>query len=965
MKKILTLAVVAMMACSTAMAVPAKPGYQTYVQRDGSRITVQAMGDEFFHYFVTSDGLPVDCDDNGDFYYLTAAGRSAVLAHDADRRTAGELTYLQQQRASMQSVETARHKARRISARRKAGQTQVPTIGSPRVPIILVQYTDKKMSNTKQQFEAQYKTGPKSVLQYFTDQSNGKYTPQYDIYGIYDLPKQRAYYGGNKDGNDSCVATMVYHAIVQAGDDIDWSQYDNDGDGEADVCIVVYAGVGEAQASRTVPASVWPCQWDLNSGAYYNDGPGAQTRNGVLINRFAVFNETYGSSDYGTTMDGIGTFCHEFSHCLGLPDFYETSYGHGYYGMGTWSLMNSGCYNGGSISGDTPVGYSAYEKNFMEWIDLIEPVENTRYTLPVFNAKAEATDQAIKITSHLNSNEYFILENRRKQGWDQYIADEGVLITHFTYVADRWEENTPNNEAIQLATIIAADNQASTYSEANDCYGKTNHEFSPTSTPASVLNMRANGTLASQTGAAGTLNKPVTDITINSDGTVSLWYVKLDFSVTPEQLQMKVGKGSTQTAVFTVTGKDMPKDVTLQLNDDDGVFALDKNTLTVAEMAQGAPVAVTFSPQEVRPYNATVDVVCEGVDTLTVTLAAQGLIESETPVMQPADTTAITARSFRAAWTDGSPAQNVKSYTLHVDYKPQYSLLYDKNFTGWQDVAQSYWLWNEFTDIAANLSNYGLEGWTGEYIYSHNGYMQLGNVQSGWSGSNEAGKLATPQFDLSGYDGKVTLIIDAKAQTAGSTLTIKAMDGASQIASQNVTMTTTQAQYVQVLDANASAKSSLVLSTATGKPVQVYAIKVYAGDYSQNADQAPMLVASEQGDSLHRVIEGITEHQYTVQGLRAYGTFDYWVEAVYVDDTHSAMSNIQTVVLRDVTVTTLTGDVNADGSVDIADANILINIMLGKDNADNYAGRAYVTPGDQIVDITDVNTVINIMLGKQ
>ena len=55
---------------------------------------------------------------------------------------------------------------------------------------------------------------------------------------------------------------------------------------------------------------------------------------------------------------------------------------------------------------------------------------------------------------------------------------------------------------------------------------------------------------------------------------------------------------------------------------------------------------------------------------------------------------------------------------------------------------------------------------------------------------------------------------------------------------------------------------------------------------------------------------------------------------------------------------------NNDGVVDIADVNIIINIMLGKDSADNYGGRAYVTDGDTDIDIADVNAVINLMLGK-
>ena len=278
----------------------------------------------------------------------------------------------------------------------------------------------------------------------------------------------------------------------------------------------------------------------------------------------------------------------------------------------------------------------------MGWLDYITPVNNTHYTLPVFNNKSEETDQAIQITSHLNQNEYYIFENRRQQGWDLYIPDEGVLITHFTYIADRWEDNTPNNYDIQLATVVPADNLLTTNTENADCYGENNHELTPTSTPAMTLNLGANGQLASSAGGAGTLNKPVTDIILNSDGTASLWYFKADLSVTPDSLGLRVAVDGEKTATFNVKGKDLPSDAVLTVNDESNVFTIDKTSLTTTEVEQGVTVTVTFKPTEITTYATTIDVTCEGMDTLTVTLAGEGLIESETPVMQPADTTAIT-----------------------------------------------------------------------------------------------------------------------------------------------------------------------------------------------------------------------------------------------------------------------------------------------------------------------------------
>ncbi len=667
MKKVLTLAAAALLLAGTALAVPAKPGIRTVTQSDGTTLQVQQLGDEFHHSLATADGLTIEQGDDGGYYYCSAKGITTMRAHDAASRSTAEQAFLAQNQGEFtfgaQQSAAQRARARQASAPRRVGQTQVPTMGSPRVPIILVEYKDKKMSNTVAAFEQQYKTGAKSVLKYFTDQSNGQYTPQYDIYGIYALPSNRSTYGGNSGGNDKGVALMVCDAIDKAGNDIDWSLYDNDGDGEADVCIVVYAGVGEAQSS--VSNSVWPCQWSLSSGAYYGDGSGAQTRNGVTIDKFAVFNEIAGSSDYGTTMDGIGTFCHEFSHCLGLPDFYETTYSNGYYGMGNWSLMDSGCYNGGTVDGDTPIGYSAYEKNFMGWIDLITPVAGTKYTLLVFNQGGN--DQALRITA-LNDNEYWVLENRRKQGWDQYIADEGVLITHFTYVASRWDDNTVNNKAIQLATVVPADNSLSSSNETRDLFGETNHAFTSTSSPAMKANMKANGTLASSTGGAGAVDKPVNDIYLNSDGTASLWYIK-DAAPDPVTLTAPVMGEATEVGQtsFVANWTHTPAiscTYTLQVTRGTAVVAevtgLTDLFYNVTELTAGTSYTVKVKAVPVYAEQGTESEWSNAVNVTTA--AASTLPLLDTPVM--ADASEVTGTSFKASWTHS--ATPACTYTLMV-----------------------------------------------------------------------------------------------------------------------------------------------------------------------------------------------------------------------------------------------------------------------------------------------------------
>lgn len=505
-----------------AMAIPAKRGTHTFLQSDGSQITVTLTGDEHFHTYLTTDGLTIARDAAGDFRYITIDGISDVLAHNPEKRVASERDYLNKEKDNLTVSSLLNSCKERINSCKaaqvatRAGSTQVPNNGSPRIPILLVQYKDVKFKDQDPNvtFTDFFENGEKSARQYFIDQSNGKYTPQFDVYGPVTLTKNRAAYGGNDAyyQEDKGVGNMVGEAVVALDSKIDYSLYDNDGDGECDVMIVLYAGVGEA--SSGVADAVWPCQWNLSSSEYGK----SEYLDKTVINKFAVFNELNG---YDTKkIDGIGTFCHEFSHCLGLPDFYDTEYTGNYFGMADWSLMDYGSYND---DGYTPIGYSAYEKEFMGWIDIEEGKENKFYTLPIFNSKEAENDVAIKLTNVNDANEYFILENRQQQGWDEYMPSSGLFIYHVTFSQRAWDDNTVNNYTLQRMTPVPADNSllmsSDGYPDSSDLVGdlwpyRGNNALTDSSKPAAKVN----------TGAY--LGKPVTEITANSDGTMSLWVMK-------------------------------------------------------------------------------------------------------------------------------------------------------------------------------------------------------------------------------------------------------------------------------------------------------------------------------------------------------------------------------------------------------------------------------------------------------
>ena len=514
MKRFLFTIAVTMTAWVMALAAPAKPEPFTHTQSDGTTVTLVMRGGEFNHSLMTLDGLTVAQDENGDYCYTANGSLSTMLAHNQDARGLEEQAFVLAYRDMMTLSPSTSRSPRREG---ENSNPQVPTLGSPRIPIILANYTDVHFIDTDPipTFVNQFNEKQYSCLHYFQDQSRGRFSPQFDILGPVQLPQNRAYYGTNKrvygEDCDQQLGTMIYDAC-QRLPDVDFSQYDNDGDGYVDVVVVLYAGVGEAQAYRYVPESVWPCQWTMQESYDWGCSTiGPFVQNGVTIDKYAVFNELEGSTDASTSIDGVGTFCHEFGHCLGLPDFYPTNGGTGF-GMGNWDIMDNGCY---LSNGHRPAGYTSYERHFMGWMDLIDPEPNTQYTLAPLNTD-EGT--AVKVTNDANSNEYYLLEYRTKTEWDAFLPGQGIMIIHVDYNKTAWDNNTPNNLSThQRMTLIPADNALNNYTQGGDLWPNgTTNALTNTSTPAAKV------------FTGGYMNKPLTDMLIADDrSTASFWYMRV------------------------------------------------------------------------------------------------------------------------------------------------------------------------------------------------------------------------------------------------------------------------------------------------------------------------------------------------------------------------------------------------------------------------------------------------------
>lgn len=512
MKTIILTIISAMVCCAAAMAVPAKPVPFTHRQSDGSTVTLMMQGGKFNHALMTLDGLTVALDERGDYCYTASGHLSTVLAHNKGNRGIEEQAFITAYRNLMAVDTPMRHIPRREESN---NNPQVPTIGSPRIPVILVNYADVKFIDVDPvaTFENQFNEKEYSCLHYFEDQSRGKFSPKFEILGPVELTNTRAYYGGNdSQGYDMHLGDMIIEACEGIDESVDFADYDNDSDGLVDVVVVLFAGVGEAQAWRTVPESVWPCQWDMQECYDWGYSPcGPFLLDETRIDKFAVFNELEGSSNTSTNIDGVGTFCHEFSHCLGLPDFYHTANGF-VYGMSTWDIMDHGCYNNNS---HTPAGYSSYERHYMGWLDLIDPVENTNYALAPLNSP-EGT--AVKVVNDVNPDEYYLLEYRKLTGWDAYLAAEGILILHVDYDKNAWDNNTPNNIGSHpRMTIIPADNVLTGYSNSTDVW--------PLGAKDSLTN---NSIPAATVFQGGYMNKPITRMRVDAQqNTASFWYMRV------------------------------------------------------------------------------------------------------------------------------------------------------------------------------------------------------------------------------------------------------------------------------------------------------------------------------------------------------------------------------------------------------------------------------------------------------
>ena len=493
-------------------AVPAYPKPIEITQSDGSKITIRIIGDEFSHYTLSDEGYTLTGGPDGDYYYATLAADgtlapTTVKARPVARLDARERAVVSKLRKGIRPTAVNPMKtALRSFDTREPLMTKAPvngitpparisdtkTTGKQKWPIILVQYADTKftvsnplasISNLLNQDGYSVNGSTGSAWNYYHENSNGQFDPQFEVYGPYTVSKSSSYYAGN--GGTQRVPELVVEVCGLADKDINFRNYEENG--YIKDVILFFAGYNQAEGGGT--STVWPHCFDVRAAGLY------RTFDGVTLAGYGCFSELLGSS--GGRITNIGTFCHEFGHIMGWPDFYDTDYiesGGQAPGLEDFSLMCSGSYNNQSR---TPPALNILERWMMGWATPEALTASGYYTLPPVTQ-----DKGYLVTAP-TTNEYFLVEYRGagKTKWDNssYIGGSGMIAYHVDYsagYASRWAGNTlnnnPNHECMKLVRSVP------------NTTGTPSRTFFPGSNNVTRLTYESNTLYRSWAGAAPT-----------------------------------------------------------------------------------------------------------------------------------------------------------------------------------------------------------------------------------------------------------------------------------------------------------------------------------------------------------------------------------------------------------------------------------------------------------------------------
>lgn len=617
-------------------AVPAFPHPVVITQPDGSTLTVQRRGDEHRKITTTTDGYIIVRNQRGIYTYALPDGSSRfvsgeMIARDPEKRNASDLNYLSKIK-KINEIEikaiTAPTKVKRIPSSTTVS-TGFPRTGSPKSLVILVNFSDRSfvIPNAKDAFtrllnQEDYSDngGTGSAKDYFEAASNGQFSPQFDVVGPYTLPNTMAYYGANDPETDEDVkpAYMIVDACKAANTaGLDFTQYDTDNDGYIDNVFVYYAGYNEAEWGPD--DSVWPHRWAVVRNFNYTGTVQSVTFDGKTLFDYACTSELKGSS--GTSMCGIGTFTHEFGHVIGMPDYYHTAADKNT--LNNWSIMDSGAYLN---AGRTPPTYSAYDRFYLGWLrpeEINTAADKVLYPLSQSEITLISTAKQAYLLSATNHNlvgdnplpkEFYIMEYRKKTGWDSYLPAEGLLFWHIDFNQTAWDENEVNNYTDSLFQSAASHMRV--YLQPLSGY---------ITTPGTAF---TSGSFDPLTWAGSRIDRAITGITKTSDsisfkimgGTpvIPVDPPKILAGVINEILQYPViPSGSSTVKYLNIKTTDLSGDLTAIIS---GINAslfsasVQNISMATANSESGANISITYQP------------VTGGNHTAILTISGGGLI---------------------------------------------------------------------------------------------------------------------------------------------------------------------------------------------------------------------------------------------------------------------------------------------------------------------------------------------------
>ncbi len=472
-----------LLAAMTAGAVKMKPGVTLVKQSDGTSISVRAYGDEDLSYFLASDGTLL-CQQGTDFFVanVTADGRlvpSQQLAHEPQMRGVAEATMAKQQNRNLFFNSIGRQASANRIMREPVStdETLFPHSGQPHVAVILVEFSDVKFSvsdpkatfdkylNAEELFtkdnapDMGYTTTSGSficnygsVSRYFNDMSFGQFKPKFDVYGPVTLAQPMKYYGEGSSSQEN-MKGLFTDACSAVDADVDFSQYDINEDGNIDLVYIIYAGF-----SQSIVGNPTDCIHPKSGLVSLNS-----TFDGKSVRRYGVSSELNGTTTeqqkYGLMINGIGVFCHEFSHCMGLPDLYpsggtaaERAINQN---MEYWSLMDSGEY---TRNGYCPTAYTAWEREAMGWMS----IETLNDAADISLSPVAEGGKAYRVVNDndASGNEYFIVENIRQSGWNSRLYSQGMMVTHVDYDENAFSLGGAKVNSVlghPRMTVVAAD----------------------------------------------------------------------------------------------------------------------------------------------------------------------------------------------------------------------------------------------------------------------------------------------------------------------------------------------------------------------------------------------------------------------------------------------------------------------------------------------------------------------------